>query len=232
MQSINSSIKSLNLQKTAKVAGIAYLLIIIIPMLSLLFVNPIITVEGDNIATLKNIVANEIIFRIDNTITLLMFVAVIILALALYKILKPVNKQLALIALFWRFAEALIGIVAVLVNFILLSFISNEHNIERMGEDSFYALAELLLGVYWDTTIIIFVLLGIGSIIVFYLFLKSKFIPKALAIGGIISYSLVTIGAFISLIFGGEAYMILGSQTILFELVIGCWLLFKGLKDQ
>jgi hypothetical protein len=79
-------------------------------------------------------------------------------------------------------------------------------------------------------TPVIFILFALGSIIVFYLFLKSQFIPKSLSISGIGSYSLVLIGALISLIYSGNAYMILGSQTILFEMVIGCWLLFKGIK--
>jgi hypothetical protein len=217
------------LRKPSRIAGWAYLLIIIIPGLSMLIISPKITVNDDVVATINNIVANEVLYRIDSTITLLMFVAVVILALALYDILMPVNKPLAKLALFWRYAEALIGIIATLGNFLLLSFITGENNLERFGTEKFYALSELLLGIYWESTIIIFVLLGIGSIIVFYLFFKTTLIPKALSIWGILSYSLVLIGALIGLIFSGDTYLILGSQTILFELVIGCWLLFKGL---
>jgi hypothetical protein len=196
----------------------------------MLIIDPKITVSNDTIATINNIIANELLFRIDSTITLLMFVGVIILALALYKILRPVNKQLAQLALLWRFAEAIVGLVAMLGSFILLTFITNESNVEKFGSKQFYAIAEILHGFYWEVTPIIFILLALGSIIVFYLFLKSQFIPKALSILGIVSYSLVLIGALISLIFSGNAYMYLGSQTIIFELVIGCWLFFKGIK--
>jgi len=227
---MKNNISDGSLNKAVKTAGLAYVLIIIVPLLSMLMIDPKITVSNDTIATLNNIIANELLFRIDSTITLLMFVGVVILALALYKILKPVNKQLAQLALLWRFAEAIVGLVAMLSSFILLRFITNESNIERFGSERFYALAEILHGFYWDVTPVIFILLALGSIIVFYLFLKSQFIPKALSISGIVSYSLVLIGALISLIFSGNAYMILGSQTILFEMVIGCWLLFKGIK--
>ena len=84
--------------------------------------------------------------------------------------------------------------------------------------------------IYWEATIIIFVLLALGSIINFYLFLKSKYIPRGLAIWGLVSFTLVLIGALISLVFSGNAYMLLGAQAILFEIVIGYWLLFKGLR--
>ena len=216
--------------KAAKVAGLAYVLIIIIPLLSMLIIDSKITVSGDIVATINNIIANELLYRIDTTITLLMYVGVVILSLALYTILKPVNKQLAQLALLWRFAEALLGIFATLSSFILLLFIKGENSIEKFGTDQFYALAEFIHEIHWDVTVSIFVLLALGSIIVFYLFFKSGLIPKPLAIWGIISYILVLIGALISLIFSGNAYMILGSQTILFEIVIGCWLLFKGLN--
>lgn len=219
-----------SLKRTVKTAGLAYVLIIIVPLLSMLLIDPKITVKGDAIATINNIIANELLFRIDSTITLLMFIGVIILALTLYIILKPINKQLAQLALLWRFAEAIVGIIAVLGNFILLTLITNENNIKRIGSDQFYAMAEFLYKFYWDVTPVIFLLLAVGSIIVFYLFLRSRLIPKTLSILGIISYSLVLIGAIISLIFSGDAYMILGSQTIIFELVIGCWLFFKGIN--
>lgn len=233
---IHNTMKSYNInssiQKTAKTAGLAYVLIIIVPFLSMILLTPKIEVEGDIIATINNIIANELMFRIDSTITLLMFVGVIVLALALYKLLKPVNKQLAQLALLWRFAEAIVGIIAILSNFILLTLVTNESNIARFGTEQFYALAEILYKFYWEVTPVIFVLLAVGSIIVFYLFLKSQLIPKVLSILGIISYSLVLIGALISLVFSGNAHMILGSQTIIFELVIGFWLIFKGVNTS
>lgn len=218
------------IQNTAKAAGLAYVLIIIVPLLSMIFIDPKITVDGDTISTINNIIANELLYRIDATITLLMFIGVVFLALALYKILKPVNKFLAQLSLLWRFAEATIGMFAILSNFILLTLITNKSYIERFGTEQFYALAELLQKLYWEATPIIFVLLAIGSIITFYLFLKSRYIPKLLSIWGIISYSLVLIGSLISLVFSGESYLIFGSQTIIFELVIGCWLMFKGIN--
>jgi hypothetical protein len=194
------------------------------------FIDSRITVRGDVVATINNIIAKELLFRIDTTITLLMFIGVVILSLVLYKILKPVNKHLARLALLWRFAEAILGIFAALSSFIVLLFLTGENNLEIFGTEQFYALSELILGIYWEATITIFILLALGSMINFYLFHISKYIPKVLAIWGIVSYTLVLIGALTSLIFSGNAYMILGSQAILFEIVIGCWLLFKGVN--
>ena len=216
--------------KRARVAGLAYLLIVIVPLLSMLFIDSRISVKDDLAATINNILANELLFRIDLVITLSMFIGVIVLSVLLYEVLKPVNPYLARVALFIRFSEAIIGLVAVLSSFIFLLFLKGESNSEVFASEQFLVLARLFKGVYWEATIIVFVLLAIGSIICFYLFYISKIIPKALSIWGMICYALVLIGALISLVFSGNAFMILGSQTILFEIVIGCWLLFKGLK--
>jgi len=40
----------------------------------------------------------------------------------------------------------------------------------------------------------------------------------------------IFVGSFISIFYSNNAYMILGSQAILFEIFIGVWLLFKGIK--
>jgi hypothetical protein len=143
MKPSNPTIKveGIAFQKPARIAGWTYLLIIIIPGLSMLLIDPIITVKNDVVATINNIVANELLYRIDSTITLLMFLAVVILALALYDIVMPVNKPLAKLALYWRYAEALIGIIATLGNFLLVSFITSENNLERFGTEKFYALS-------------------------------------------------------------------------------------------
>jgi len=197
----------------------------------MLFIDPNITVKGDSVATIDNILAKELLFRIDTTISLFMFIGVVLLSLTLYIILKPINAYLAKLALLWRVSEGLVGIFAVLGNLAVLLLLTGENRISGFDREQLYTLAEFILNFYWEATLAIFVLMALGSIIYFYLFLKSGYIPKALSIWGIVSYSLVLLGAIISLINSGNAYMLLGSQAILFEIVIGCWLLFKGIKS-
>jgi hypothetical protein len=51
-----------------------------------------------------------------------MIVSVVVLAAALYVLLKPVEKNLALLALCWRLAEAILGGVTVILGFVALQF--------------------------------------------------------------------------------------------------------------
>lgn len=92
-------------QKTARVAGFMFLFSLIFPVLNWTFVLSKFTVTGNATATANNIMANELLFRISIVNELILSVSVIVTALVLYILLKPVNKNLALLALFWRLAE-------------------------------------------------------------------------------------------------------------------------------
>ena len=94
-------------QKAARVAGLVYVLIIITNLLSLILVDSKIFVEGDTAATINNIMANELLFRIDAAYKIIMYASVVILSLALYSTLKPVSRDLALLGHSWRLGEAM-----------------------------------------------------------------------------------------------------------------------------
>jgi len=211
------------IKKNAKISGFMYLLIIVPALLSMIVFDP-------KIKTITDVIENEIYFRLDTAYTLFMYICVIILATYLYRTLKHIDKTLASIAWVLRLAEGILGGVKVLCSLIVLLLINGENHAQIFGVEQLHAIAELFRDAYWAMTIVIFSFLGLGSIAYFVLFLKSKYIPKAISIWGICSYALVTLGAFISVVFGNNAYMILGSQTIIFEIFIGVWLLFKGVK--
>jgi hypothetical protein len=109
----------------ARVAGLAYVIIIMLGILGVGFLIESNIVSGNDVATVNNIMANELLFRIGISGEIMMFVLVVLLSLALYVILKTVNQNLALLALFWRLGEAIIGgcitVISGLIPLLLLS---------------------------------------------------------------------------------------------------------------
>ncbi len=213
----------LQIRRNAKISGFMFLLVIVSSLLALVILDP-------KIKSITDIIENEIYFRLDVAYTLFMYICVIILATYLYRTLKHINKTLASIAWALRLAEGILGGVKVLCFLIVLLLLKGENHSQIFGVEQLHAFAELFRNAYWAMTTVIFSFLGLGSIAFFILFLKSKYIPKAISIWGICSYALVTLGSFISIIFDNNAFMILGSQTIIFEIFIGAWLLFKGIN--
>ena len=213
----------IQIKKNARISGFMFLLVIVTSLLALIVLSP-------KIEMITDIIENEVYFRLDTAFTLFMYIGVIILNTYLYRTLKHINKSLASAAFSLRLAEGILGGVKVLCFSIVLLLLNGENHDRIFGVEQLHAFAEVFRNAYWAMTIIIFAFLGLGSIGYFILFLKSRYIPKAISIWGICSYSLVALGSFISIIFDNNAYMILGSQTILFEIFIGGWLLFKGIN--
>jgi len=223
-------------RKAARVAGLAYLLIIVTTMLLMVFGSTKLIVEGNDAATFSNFMANELLFRISAAFELIMYVSVVILSLALYVVLKTVNKNLALLALLWRLAEAIMGCLAVLSS-VVISQLLNGENYSAVFEAE--QLQALLVGLFLDVQSaaisILIVFFSLGTIVFCYLFFKSKYIPRILAVFGIFSLLLVLIKAFLVILFPNIPAMIqivFHLPSGLFEVIIGLWLLIKGVNVE
>ena len=89
-------------RKAAQIAGLMYLFTIIIANLVEFYVRGRLIVPGDAVQTAKNIAASTGLFRLGVAGDLAVLVCDVILIVALYILLKPVNRNLALLAVFWR----------------------------------------------------------------------------------------------------------------------------------
>jgi len=81
------------------------------------------------------------------------------------------------------------------------------------------------------------VFLGLDMIVFSYLFFKSKYIPRILAGFGILSFALILIHALMYILVPKCAAMpinqiVFWAPSGLFEMIIGVWLLSRGLNVQ
>lgn len=86
-------------QKTARTAGLLYLIYIVVHILADAIGRGKIIVYGDAAATAQNIIASPWPFRIGFVTDLFAAVLFLLTAWALYALLKPVNKNIALLFL-------------------------------------------------------------------------------------------------------------------------------------
>jgi hypothetical protein len=224
-----------SLQKAARVAGLAYLLIIVTSTLLMVFGYSKLIVEGNDAATFSNFMANELLIRITAAFELIMYASVVILSLALYVVLKTVNKNLALLALLWRLIEAIMGCLAVLSILVVLQLLNGEIYSAVFKAEQLQALVGLFHDVQSATISLLIVFFSLGSIVNFYLFFKSKYIPRILAVFGIFSFLLVLIKAFLVILFPNipeTIQIVFHIPGLLFEVIIGLWLLFKGVNVE
>jgi len=221
--------------KAVKIAGFMFLFVFIVPTLNWALVLSQLNVANNAMATARNILTNEFIFRMGITIELFMSVGLIVLGLALYVILKPVHKNFALLGLILKLVEATLMAVTVLVPFIALQVLSGDEHLTAIPQEQLELPIGLIFNSHTAITAVPMVFLGLDMMIFSYLFFKSRYIPRILAGFGILSFAFILIQSFMFMLAPEYATMpinqiIFWAPSGLFEIVIGIWLLVKGIK--
>ncbi len=190
------------------------------------------TVAGDPVQTANNIVASERLFRIGTVSDLITAVVVVILTWALYVVLKPINRNVALLAVLLRLAENSVAAATIFTDFLALRLLSDTSYLQAFDTRQLQVLARVFIGGQGFGLQIAFVFLGLGTTVFSYLWWKSRYIPRALAALGIFGALLLAIGTLVIMVFPslgvvGLTYMLpLG----IYEFGLGLWLLVKGIR--
>jgi len=234
---MTNSISDTSQRRAVKIAGFMFLFAFIVPTLNWALVLSKLNVADSAIATANNIIANEFIFRMGIAIELFMSVGLIILGLALYLILKPINKNLALLALLLKLIEATVMAVTVLVPFIALQALNGVSDLTVFTKEQLLLPLGLIFNSHTAITSVPMVFLGLDMMIFSYLFFKSKYIPRILAGFGILSFALILIQSLMFMLAPEHAMksinqIIFWAPSGLFEIIIGIWLLLKGINVQ
>ncbi|MGH8265208.1 MAG: DUF4386 domain-containing protein [Steroidobacteraceae bacterium] len=220
-------------QMAARVAGFLYLFLMATSILAETFINGPLIVAGDVAQTAHNIAASNHLFRFGTVVSLLTFAGDIVLVVALYVLLKPVNRSLALLAAFWRLAEsAILGLVT-LNNFAVALILSGAPHLQSFSTQQLQGLARLFYSVSGAGYHIGFTFLALGGTLFSYLMLKSRYVPRLLAGWGAFAYLVMLIVTLIVMIYPdlsatiGMAHYL---PAFVFEVTAGFWLLVKGVR--
>ncbi len=218
-------------KKTARVAAIVFLGIFILGMSTELFIRPGMIVPGDVASTVKNITASEVLFSLSLVSDLIRQVLLVVLPLVLYKLLKPVNKDIASLMVIFALASVPISMLNELNHFAVLLLSSNAVYKTAFNADQLNTLVMFFLELRKYGTYIP-QLLSFWVLLLGYLVYKSGFLPRILGIllmlGGL-CYSVSAVLFFLFPTFNG---MILGLFAFIGEALFYMWLLIKGVNVE
>jgi hypothetical protein len=226
-----------NSQRTAaKVAGISLLFsMVIVVFANYGLLNPLL-VRGNAVETARNILAHETQFRVAATCFLTYSLSVVVLLTALYVVLKPVNRGLALVGALFRLVFALLWLLSTLNLLGALRLLGSAPYLQVFEPDRLQTLARVYIAATFDDYYVGLPFFGLAATVCAWLWLKSNYIPRWLALFGVISSAFCVLCAFVYLIFPGFAKPVnpywFDSPMAIFELVLSFWLLFKRLKQQ
>ena len=225
-----------NSQRTAaKVAGFTLLFsMVIVVFANYALLNPLL-VRGNAVETARNILAHETQFRVAATCFLTYSLSVVVLLSALYVVLKPVNRGLALVGALFRLVFALLWLLSTLNLLSALRLLGSTPYLQVFEPDQLQTLARVYIAATFDDYYVGLPFFGLAATVCAWLWLKSNYIPRPLALFGVISSAFCMFCAFVYLIFPGFAKPVnpywFDSPMALFEMVLSFWLLFKGLPQ-
>ena len=226
---ITTKTTNLSLRHAAIVAGSGLVVMTIFAVLALYFIFPTLIVHGDAATTASNIMINEIKFRAGIGCFLVVIICDVLVAWALYVFLMPVNKNLSLLAAWFRLLYAIIFAIA-LTNYLdVLLLLGDAEYLSVFGSDQLHASVTISLNAFTNDWSIGLVFFGFHLVLLGYLAFKSHYIPRVFGF---------------LLIIAGTSYLFDYSGKILFpefdmttsqiagwgELIFTFWLLIKGVK--
>src|SRR5437764_8096939 len=132
-------------RKAAAVVGFSYLIALPPAIFAEFYVRTQLIAFDNAAQTAQNIMTHERLFRLGIASNLTVFALDVVLITALYVVLMPVNRSLALLALGWGLIETAILIVITLSDFDGLTVISSTYNLHLFEVNRIQTQARLML---------------------------------------------------------------------------------------
>ena len=230
-----NAIADMSLRKAALIAGLGYLIVFVIGVPATLWEG--LVVQGDVAATASNFIANDLILRISIASWLIVLVADLVVAWALYVFLKPVNKSLSLLAAGFRLVFVAIFGATLLNLFMVLQLSSGAKYLGAFGTDQLQAQMMLFLSAFDFGVEISWIFFGLHIFLLGYLIFKSSYIPRILGVLLMIAAIGYQINSFANVVLPNIAnyeqtlfIVTVAVPAIISELLLTLWLLFRGRK--
>jgi hypothetical protein len=222
-------------KKTARMAGFLYLIYMVISIFANVLGRSKLIVLGDAVTTAGNLITSAWQFRIGFVVDLVGAVLFLLTAWALYVLLKPVNKNIALLFLLLNLGGVAVWCFSDLFLIASQLLLSGADYLKVFQADQLQALAMLSLFIYKNG------FLGIAQIFfsawlfpLGYLVFKSGFLPRILGI-------VLMVECFGWLLYPIQFFFFPGNVVLTYlssaagfigEFSLMLWLLIMGAKEQ
>jgi Domain of unknown function (DUF4386) len=216
-----------------RVAGFWYLLLSVIAPMRLMYIPNKLFVSGNATATVNNIAAHELLFRLGIVGDLFCGVILIFLVLAFYRLFKGVDQNLAvLVVIFGGVMPALINFVGVVSDFGTLMVVRGANFLSAFDKPQQDALAMLFLHLRDHQNTAAEILWGVWLLPLAMLVYRSRFLPRFLGIWLIINglaYIIISLTGVLLPQYQGRVFNV-SFPALAGELAIMLWLVIKGAR--
>jgi hypothetical protein len=223
-------------RQLARIAGSLYLVNIVLGAFAIGVVPAIIAVGPDAAATLNNIRAHELLYRLGLAAHVVVTVTNVPLALIFYELFKVVNRRLALLDAFFILVATAIEASGLLHQFAPLVVLGGGPSASvpasQLQQAMAYVPGGVLSGLDYSIHTVFF---GLDILLAAYLVLRSTFLPRAigvlLAVDGL-AYLLYSFADFLAPGFAAHLVPWIQLPALLGEGSLCLWLLVVGVNVE
>lgn len=222
-------------QLYARTGGVLYLIIIVVGLFGEAFVRDRLIVLGDARATAANIKRMEPLWRFHIAAELFLLMCAVGLLLILFVLLRPVSRELALLAVFFNLVS--IGLEATITMYLVEALfpLGNAAYLKVFAPEQLYAMASLSLHSHsygFGVTLIFF---GCFCLVIGYLIFRSGYLPKTVGILMQITGVCYLTNSFTLILapsFANRVFMVVMAPAFVGEASLCLWLLVKGVNRE
>lgn len=225
----------LNLQTYTRTGGILYLAIIALGIFYEIIVRNKIVIPNDSIATMANLREHELLWRLGIIAEFLSSILGFGLILIMYRLTRPVNKDLAMLAAFFNLSASTIQTVYIIQLVEALFPIGTSTYLQAFTPEQLGAMISLAMKGHVFGFGIALLMFGPYFLLTGYLIFKSTYLPKFIGALYVISGLGYTVNSFILILapqLSGIVFMIIALPVFIGEISLALTLLLKGIKQD
>ena len=219
-------------QTYARTGGALYLIIIVAGLLGELFIRGKLVVPGDPTTTIDNIRSYEFLWRLGIAANLFHLACSVVLALIFYVLLRPVSRDLALLAVLFNVVA--ITLESASKQFLLPSLfvLGNASYLQAFTPEQLHVLAYLSNRSHTYGFNISLIFFGFECLVLGYLIFKSQFLPEILGILMQVAGVCYLTNSFALLLAPTLVNIAVLAPAFIAELSLALWLLVRGVNVQ
>lgn len=220
-------------QVYARIGGALYLILILAGMFGVIFVRDKLIVSGDATATANNIIASPLLWRIGIAADLIMHVCDVPLMLVFYVLLRPVNRNLALLAVLFNLVQTAVLVANKLNLLAALFLLGSADYLKAFDPHQLHALSYLSLKLHDYGFGVGLIFFGCECLVVGYLIFRSGYLPRTIGVLMQIAGLCYLTNSFVLLLAPALAKMLYPGVLVpafIGELSLCLWLLVKGVN--
>lgn len=164
----------------ARIGGALYLLIIVVGIFDEMFVRGRIVVPGNAAATAANLRSMESLWRFGIAAEYVLLISAISLTLIFFILLRPVNRDLALMAVFFNLVSVAVEAMSQMYLFSALFPLGNAAYLKALAPEQLYATTILSLKSFDYGFGVALIFFGCTCLVLGYLIFRSDYLPKAI----------------------------------------------------